>query len=195
MNLWLSLLLLLLPAPVKTEHGRFNIVKEGRKIGTDDFTISRHNSNYVLESKSTIADQAISSRMELTDKLIPVSYEVSSSDGTIKVNVGNPLSELQTVVKGGETSSADFRFPEAGIILDNNIFDHYLMLMYRVQTGQTNFSVFVPQDKSLGMATVRSTGPRSYTLEIGDVRMEATVDSDGSLLRLVVPAAKVIVER
>src|SRR5262249_17528027 len=134
MNLWMSLLLVLLPAPVKVEHGRFNVVKEGRKVGTDDFTISRHNSNYVLDSKLMIGDMTISSRMELTEKLIPVSYEVSSADGTIKVNVGSPLSELQTVVKG-ETSSADFRFPDSGVILDNNIFDHYLMLMYRVQSG------------------------------------------------------------
>jgi hypothetical protein len=188
------LLLLLLPAPVKVEHGRFDIIKDGRKIGTDDFTISRHDSNYVLESKTTIGEVVISSRMELSDKLVPVSYEVSSADGKIRVNVGAPLSELQTVVKG-DTSSVDFRFPEGGVILDNNIFDHYLLLMYRAHTGQTNFSVFVPQDRRVGTATVRSSGQRSYDLEIGDVKMEATVDADGSLVKLTVPASKVVVQR
>jgi hypothetical protein len=193
MNLWL-LLLLLLPAPVKVEHGKFNITQEGRKIGTDEFTISRHNSNYVLESKTMIGDVVTSSRMELSDKLIPVSYEVSSAEGKISVTVNSPLSELQTVVKG-DTSSADFRFPESGAILDNNFFDHYLMLIYRAQAGQTNFSVFVPQDRRVGMATVHSTGQRSYDLEVGDVHMQASVDNDGSLTRLVVPSAKVVVER
>lgn len=193
MNLWM-LLLLLLPAPVKVEHGRFNITKEGRKIGTDEFTISRNNSNYVLESKTTIGDVVTSSRMELSDKLIPVSYEVSSIDGQIRVNVNSPISELQTIVKG-DTSSADFRFPDGGAILDNNFFDHYLMLMYRAQAGEKNFSVFVPQDRRVGMATVRSSGQRSYELEVGDVRMQASVDTDGSLIKLVVPSANVVVER
>jgi hypothetical protein len=193
MNPWM-LLLLLLPAPVKVEHGRFDITQEGRKIGTDEFTISRNNSNYVLESKTTIGTVVTSSRMELSDKLIPVSYEVSSAEGKIRVNVSSPISELQTIVRG-DTSSADFRFPENGAILDNNFFDHYLMLLYRAQAGQTDFPVFVPQDRRVGTATVHKSGQRSYDLEVGEVKMQASVDNDGSLIRLVVPSAKVVVER
>jgi hypothetical protein len=161
MNVLLSLLLLVMPAPVKTEHGRFNIVKDGRNIGTDEFTVSRHDTNYVFESKIVIGATTISSRMEVTEKLMPVSYEVSNSEGTLKVSVASPVSELQTVING-ETSSADFRFPEGGVILDNNLFDHYLVLMYRAQAGQRDFSVFVPQDKRVGTAKVLSSGPRTY---------------------------------
>jgi hypothetical protein len=108
--------------------------------------------------------------------------------------VDTPISELQSVVNG-ETSSADFRFPEKGVILDNNFFDHYLILMYRVVAGENKFLVFVPQDQSVGSATVRNTGPRTYDLEIGDVHMQAMVDADGTLTKLTVPAAKVVVER
>ena len=194
MNILLSVLLVLLPAPVKTEQGRFNIVKDGQKIGTDEFTIGRHGANYVLESKTTIGPTTISSRMEVTDKLAPVSYEVTSAGGTIRVKVDSPISELQSVVNG-ETSSADFRFPEKGVILDNNFFDHYLFLMYRVQAGENKFAVFVPQDRSVGSATVRNTGPRTYDLEIGEVHMQATLDAEGALTKLTVPAAKVVVER
>ena len=194
MSMLLSLLLLLAPVPIKTEHGRFNIVKDGQNVGTDEFTVSRHDSNYVVEGKTTLGGMTVTSRMEVTEKLVPVSYEASTPDGTMRVTVASPISELQTVVNG-ETSSADFRFPEGALILDNNLFDHYLILMYRVQAGEKKFSVFVPQDRSVGSATVRSTGPRTYELEIGDVRMQATVDNDGTLTKLVVPAAKVVVER
>jgi len=194
MNILLSVLLLLAPAPVKTEHGRFNIIKEGRNVGTDEFTVSRHDSNYVFEGKTTIGGMTMTSRMEVTEKLQPVSYEASTPEGTMRVTVASPISELQTVVNG-ETSSADFRFPEGAVILDNNLFDHYLILMYRVHAGETKFPVFVPQDRSVGSATVRITGPRTYDLEIGEVRMQATVDNDGTLTKLVVPAAKVVVER
>jgi hypothetical protein len=194
MNVLLSVLLLFVPTPIKTDHGRFNILKDGQMIGTDEFTIGRHDANYVLESKTTIGDTTISSRMEVTDKLAPVSYEATSAGGTTRVKVETPISELQSVVNG-ETSSADFRFPEKGVILDNNFFDHYLILMYRVLAGENKFLVFVPQDRSVGTATARNAGPRTYDLEIGEVHMQAMVDADGTLKKLTVPAAKVVVER
>ena len=193
MNFLLSLLLLVGPA-VKTEQGRFTITKDGKNIGTDEFKVSRHESNYVLEGKTTIGDMTMTSRLEVTEKLVPVSYESKTSGGTTRVNIASPVSELQTVVNG-QTASANFRFPEDGVILDNNIFDHYLILMYRVQNGQTTFPVFVPQDRRLGGATVRNSGPRTYDLQVGDVKMQATVDTDGALRKLFVPAANVVVER
>jgi hypothetical protein len=192
MNLVLSLLLFL--APVKVEHGRFNIIKDGKKIGAEEFTVARDGSKYTIDGRATIGDLIISSKMELNDKLVPISYEVSNPEGTLRVKVASPISELQTTV-GGETASADFRFPEGGVILDNNLFHHYLVLLYRVQMGQKDFGVFVPQDMSIGSAAVRSTAPRRYELQVGDVRMEATTDVDGSLIRLTVPTANVVVER
>jgi hypothetical protein len=191
MNALFSILLLL--APVKIEQGRFNIVKDGKKIGTEEFTVARRESNYTINGKLTIGDLTISSRMELTEDLIPVSYEAATPGGAIRVKVASPLSELQTVV-GADTSSADFRFPDRGVILDNNFLHHYLVLLYRAQSGQNNFEVFVPQDMRVGTATVRSTGPGMYDLQVGDVKM-ATTDADGSLIRLTVPSANVVVER
>jgi hypothetical protein len=132
--------------------------------------------------------------MELDEQLALVSYEVSSPEGAIKLKIASPLSELQTT-SGRDTTSADFRFPIGGIILDNNVFHQYLVLMYRAQAGQNNFSVFVPQDMSVGTAVVRSTGARTYDLDVGDVRMQATTAEDGSLVKLTVPAAKVVVQR
>jgi hypothetical protein len=55
--------------------------------------------------------------------------------------------------------------------------------------------IFVPQDMQVGIAHVRSAAPRTYTLEVGDVNMQATVDEAGKMIRLEVPSAKVVVER
>src|SRR2546423_1570916 len=117
MTFLMSFLLLL--APIKIEQGRFNILKDGRKIGTEEFAVTMKATHYVIDGKATIGDLSMSSKMELDEKLNPVSYEVSNAQGTIRINVMSPTSELQTVVNG-ETSSTDFRFPESGIILDNN---------------------------------------------------------------------------
>jgi hypothetical protein len=190
----LVLILLLLFAPIKAEQGRFNIVKDGKRVGTEEFAITQKGSHYVVDGKATIGDLVISSKMEVDENLVPIFYEVSNREGKIRVNIMPPVSELQTVV-GGETSSVDFRFPDGGVILDNNFFHHYLILLYRAQTGQTNFGVFVPQDMRVGSAIVRNTGPRAYDLEIGDVKMQATTNADGGLIKLSVPAANVVIER
>jgi hypothetical protein len=192
MMIFLSLLVFLMP--VKIEHGRFNILKDGKKIGTDEFTVSMHGMNYAIDGKTTIGDFTISSQMELDNNLFPISYEASNAQGKMRVKIASPISELETVVNG-ETSTADFRFPEKGVILDNNLFHHYLILIYRAQTGQASFPVFVPQDRSIGSATVRRAGQHAYDLEVGNVKMEATTDVDGRLMKLTVPSANVVVER
>src|SRR5213594_1677394 len=192
MNVFLTLLLLL--APVKVEQGRFTIFKDGKRMGTEEFSVARRGSGYVVEGKTTIGNDVISSQMELNEKLSVTSYRASSREGSIQLKVTPPVSELQSIVQG-ETSSADFRFPEGSVILDNNFFHHYLILLYRLQTGQKTFSVFVPQDMRTGTASVRSTGARTFDLEVGDVKLQATTDADGRLLKLAVPNAKVTIER
>src|SRR5215470_6265023 len=102
MSVLLTFLMLL--APVKLEHARFNIIKDGSKIGTDEFTIAMRGANYTMDGKLTMGDLTISSKMELDAKLVPISYEVSNPDGKMRVNVASPISELQTVV-GADTSS------------------------------------------------------------------------------------------
>jgi len=191
-NIFLSLLLLL--APVKLERGHFTILKDGNKIGSEEFSIAKRGTGYFVEGKTMLGEMMTSSQMELDQKLAVTSYEVSSREGSISVKVTPPVSELKTVVNG-ETSSADFRFPDGGVILDNNFFHHYLILLYRAQAGQNSLAVFVPQDMRVGSATIRSTSPRTYDLTVGEVRLQATVDGGGSLTKLVVPAANVVVER
>lgn len=192
MNILLPLVLVL--SPIKMESARFTISQEGKRIGTEEFSIVQRQEGYLVEGRTRIGDMSISSRMELDQKLVPTSYEYSNPQGAIRVKVAEPVSELQSVA-GGETSSVDFRFPTGGVILDNNFFHHYLILLYRVEAGQNLFSAFVPQEMKVGSASVRSTGPRTYDLDVGDVRLQATTDADGRLIKLAVPSAKVIVER
>jgi hypothetical protein len=191
MNLLLPLVLLL--APIKVESGQFNIIQDGKKIGTEQYSITKIQTGYRIEGKTSLDN--ISSKMDLDENLVPTFYEYTKGDGTIRVKVGNPLSEFESIAAGGQPESIDFRFPDRGIILDNNFFHHFMILMYRFQAGEKMFSVFVPQDMRVGSASVRPTGPRSFDLDVGDVKLQATTDADGRLMRLSVPDAKVVIER
>jgi hypothetical protein len=192
MNVLLSLVLLL--APIKAENGQFNILQNGNKIGTEQYSISKTQNGYRIEGKTTIGNDNISSKMELDEKLVPTFYEYSKGPGTIRVKVMEPISELESIVSG-ETTSVDFRFPERGVILDTNFFHHYLILLYRFQMGEPKFSVFIPQTMGLGTVSIQSTGPRTVKVDTGDVNLEATTDADGRLMRLTVPDANVVIER
>ena len=191
MNLLLPLVLLL--APIKVETGQFNIVQDGKKIGTEQYSVTKIQTGYRIEGRTTLDD--ISSKMEVDENLVPTFYEYTKGQGTIRVRVNSPVSELESTAPGAQPETIDFRFPERGIILDNNFFHHFLILLYRFQSGERMFSVFVPQDMRVGSASVRSTGPRSFDLEVGDVKLQATTDADGRLMRLTVPDAKVVIER
>jgi hypothetical protein len=187
---------LLLLAPITPETARFTIRQDGRTIGTEEFSVRANNKGYIVEGKTQLAGDpsSLTSRMELDENLNPISYEYKRGPGTIRLKIEKPLSEM-TVTQDGAGNSTDVRFPDGGVIIDNNFFHHYLILLYRVKGADQRFGVFVPQDMQIGQARVRQTGNRSYTLEVGDVKLDATVDAAGKLLRLAVPSAKVVVER
>jgi hypothetical protein len=187
---------LLLLAPITPETARFTIRQDGRTIGTEEFTIRNRDKGYVAEGKTQLVGDpsSLSSRMELDENLNPTSYEYTHGLGKIRIKIGRPTSEM-TIAGGGADSSTDFRFPDGASILDTNFFHHYLLLLYRVTGADQKISVFVPQEMQAGQVRVRSTGNRTFALEVGDLKLEATVDSAGRLTRLAVPSAKVVVER
>ena len=74
--------------------------------------------------------------MEVDENLVPTFYEYTKGEGTIRVRVKTPLSEFESTAAGGQPESIDFRFPDRGIILDNNFFHHFLILLYRFRRAK-----------------------------------------------------------
>jgi hypothetical protein len=188
---------LLLLAPVVTESGRFTIKKDGKTIGTEEFSIRTKDKGYTVEGRTRLDGDPVTltSRMELDEDLVPTSYEYSRGKGSIRVTVDAKASSELTVIENGQDSSTNFHYPPGASIVDNNFFHHYLILLYRVKSSEQSLAIFVPQDMQVGLAKVKSTGKTTYALEVGAVKLEATVDEQGRLLRIAVPAAKVVVER
>ena len=198
MNLLFSLLLFV--APIKPETGHFTIYVNGQKMATEDYRIVPQRGGYVVEGRTVITSQTqsadLKSRMELDEALLPKSYEFESRGNTVKLKVEAPLSELEYTSQGKKQSDT-VRFPKDGAIIDSNFFHHYVLLLYRVGAAQggSTVSAFVPQALELGTMTIRNLGNHTYEMDSGEVKVKATTDMDGKLLRLEVPAAKVVVER
>lgn len=198
MNVFFSLVLMLLP--LRMETGRFTIYQDGKKIGTEDFTITPREKGYVVDGHTVISDTNqnadLLSHMELDADLKPTLYQFTSSVGNIRLKVDNPTSQLEYSFQG-DKQSEDVRFPDDGVIIDSNFFHHYAILLYRVagKEGKTTVSGFAPQELHLGPIEVRSTGSNTYEMDSGNLKVMATTDKDGKLIKLTVPEAKVVVER
>jgi hypothetical protein len=187
----------MLLGPVNLETGKFTITQDGKKVGTEQFTISaRRGGGYIAESKIQLAGESSmqSSRLEVDEKLRPISYEYTRGKGTIRVRIAQPITEYETE-SDGKKSTIELKLPENTAIVDNNFFSHYLLLLYKVGEGGGEFPIFVPQDITPGLAIVKPKGNNVYELNIGYVTMEATTDKNGKLIKLTSAASKVVVER
>jgi hypothetical protein len=198
MNLLFSLLLFV--SPIKPETGHFTIYVDGKKMGTEDYRIVPQRGGYLVEGRTIITsggqNSDLKSRMELDEALLPKSYEFESRGNVVRLKVETPLSELE-YTSPGKKQSDSIRFPKDGVIVDSNFFHHYLVLLYRVGTvpGLSTVSAFVPQALEVGPITIRNLGNHTFEMDSGEVKVKATTDMEGKLIRLEVPAAKVVVER
>jgi hypothetical protein len=196
MSVLLSLALFL--APLHFDTGKFNIFQDGKKLGTEEYTLSPHDGGYTVEGHTELKVQDkvfdLKSEMELNESLQVKSYEFHSEGSTIRLTVGDPVSNLEYTV-AGKSEPHDVRFPANGAIIDANFFHHYMILLYRAELGLKSVAVFVPQQLTIGTMTIEATGEHTYEMNTGNVKVIATTDKDGKLMRLEVPAAKVIVER
>src|SRR5581483_8358879 len=97
MNVFLPLLLLLMP--LRMETGRFTIYQDGKKIGTEDFTITPQDKGYVVDGHTVISDNSqnadLLSHMELDADLKPTLYQFTSPVGSIRMKIDNPVSQLE----------------------------------------------------------------------------------------------------
>jgi hypothetical protein len=198
MNVFFSLLLLI--TPLRMETGRCTIYQDGKKIGTEEFSITPRKVGYVVEGHTVIdtADQRadLKSHLELDDNLKVTSYEYKSNLGSVSLKIDSPLSTLE-YTSMGDKQTEDVRFPDDGVIIDTNFFHHYAILLYRVgaRPGTTVVPTFVPQALQAGAITLRNLGNNTYEMDSGNLKLTATTDKDGRLIKLTVPDAKVVVER
>ena len=98
---------LLLMGPVTLETGKFTITRDGKKAGTEQFTISsRPGGGYIAESRMQLAGDSDvqSSRMELDEKLTPLSYQYTRGKGVIRVKINKLTGQYETESDGKKST-------------------------------------------------------------------------------------------
>lgn len=203
-------------ASFTSDKGKFRILQQGNEAGTEEFDLEGSGSSWVLQEQTVIRvagspEMRTSGELHVSADGSPQRY-TWSADGTKKasgiVNFEGGTAKTSITVPGGKQPiQQDFKFTSGRVaVLDNNLYDQYAILgrLYDWQAkGKQSFSVFIPQDATPGSIDVESIGPQTVEgahlealrVHSTDLEIEIYFDAKFRLMRLEVPAAKVVIVR
>ena len=199
------------PAAFAPDKGKFRILLNGVEAGTETFDLAPSGSGWVARGESVIKVPG-SGEMRSTGQLrlgadgAPSRYDWTSqspkkASGSVDFMAGTAKTSMNA---DGKDAKADFTFPSPRIaVLDNNLYDQYGILarLYDWNAkGTQTFPVLIPQDVTPGTITVEPLNPSNgaaagLRVRTSDVAIDLYFDANRHLVRLEVPAAKVVVVR
>lgn len=198
------------------DKGRLRILQQGNEAGTEEFSFAPAGNGWVMEDETIIhvpgsAEMRTSGQLRISADGSPQRY-TWNAQGDKKasgvVEFDNKTAKTTTSVSGAKQAvRQDFTFPSPRIaVLDNNLYEQYAILgrIYDWNAkGTQSFPVLIPQDATPGTIDVESMGTKNVdgaNLELlrvhsTDLEIELYFDLKFHLMRLEVPAAKVVILR
>jgi hypothetical protein len=199
-------------AAMTPDKGKFRILLAAQSIGTEDFDISLTEGKWIVHG-TTVAhtpggdDLKTTGALQLAPDGTPIHYAWSAespkkASGSVDFDGGT--AKTLTDFGSGHPYHQDFKFlAPLVIVLDNNLYEQYAVLvrLYDWNTGgDQTFPVLIPQDITPG--TIRIShgaasggGLTELVVKSADLEIHLFCDSSHKLMRLEVPASRVVVER
>lgn len=160
----------------------------------------------------------VSGRLKLTPGGLPLRYEWSAlgeKKASAAIEFHGSTAKIALQLEGARPYIQELTFPSPRVvILDNNLYHHYAVLarLYDWNAGGAQtFPVLIPQDMTPGSITVESLGRAKsdsgepalsgaeglelLRVRTADLEVDLYLDSAHRLVRLAVPASKVVILR
>lgn len=197
------------------DKGTLRILLDGQPVGTEEFEITSSDKAWLARGSTEIhpagaASTRVKSSLRLQPGGAPESYEWSfqgERKAGAKVTFQDGIAKTTLQFEQAKPFEQELTFGSPMIaVLDNNVYHHYAILA-RVydwgRKGAQTFPVLIPQDMTPGTITVEAGGVQTVggkqfdTLKVttADLEVRLFLDSNHRLMRLEVPASKVIVTR
>jgi len=197
------------------DKGKFRILLDGQSVGNEEFEISASGGSWVARGSTSAhvpggLEIKASGQLTLSADGAPVHYEWSAEaqkKASGAVEFANGTAKCAANLGGTSPMMKDFKFDSPRIaVLDNNLYHQYAVLaqIYDWKSGgKQTFPVVIPQDLTPGDISVESLGPQagetskyeSLRVSTTDLEILLFVDAKHHLMRLEVPASKVVIER
>lgn len=153
------------------DKGIFAIYRDGKPIGTEEFTISLLDGAGTVQSKTSFRmvqdaepkDIVLRTSLSLDANMVPKAYELKSEISfqkqSLKVEF-KPRLAVCTFDLGLEKKTDAAILAADTVILDDNVFCHWAMLLSRFDMkakGTQSFNIFVPQQGKNGYGAIAVT--------------------------------------
>jgi hypothetical protein len=203
-------------ASLSADKGRFRILQQDVEAGTDDFSIELSGTGWLIQDETIIrvpgsAEMRTSGQLRVAADGAPQRYTWSTqgekkASGSVDFENGTAKTSA-TITGAKEPLLRDFKFNSPRVaVLDNNLYEQYAILgrLYDWHAkGKQTFAVLIPQDATPGSIDVESiseksvdgTGLQVLSVHSTDLDIQLYFDGKLHLVRLEVPAAKVVIER
>jgi len=200
-------------AGMAQDKGKFRILLSGQAIGSEDFDISSSEGKWVVRGTTEAhtpggVDMKTSGELHLAADGTPIHYAWSTDSpkqASGQVDFDSGTAKTSTDFGSGHPYHQDFKFPSPlVVVLDNNLYEQYAVLarLYDWSAGgEQSFPVLIPQDITPGKITVTTAGGpgggglSELVVKSADLEIDLYCDASHKLVRLEVPASKVVVER
>lgn len=202
-----ALLVSLLVYGAARENGRFDIYSGGKLIGREEFAIESSVDAIVSSSRSEFRNPGsdgqsvrMETRLTLNSRLMPTRYELRS-------NVNGRAGAIEGVFTPGE---ADFEYRAGGkpskrgllvgdryVILDTNVFHHFLFVarLFDLESRASSQSLeaVIPQELDKGVLELRRQGVERVTIGGRERELHHVTASSGAVqIHLWIDAAKTL---
>ena len=197
------------------DKGKFRILQAGSEVGTEEFDFSSSGNAWVAHGEAVLripgsGETRSSGQLRVAGDGTPLHYDWSAgadkkASGSVTFEDGTAKTLINPV--GKDQVHQDFKFTSPRVaILDNNLYDQYAMLgrLYDWNAkGVQTFPVLIPQDLTPGTIDVELLSPLSaeggrfdvLRVHTSDLEIQLSFDAKHHLMRLEVPAAKVVIVR
>ena len=203
------------------EQGTFKILFGGNVIGQERFQIVGEGSNFkataevnlTVDRGSQKASFHIRSLLQFTKSFEPLYYQIQqeSAANIMKARVNFKPGRSQAIYETGkETDAREIELKKDVLVLDDNVFHHYIILARRFdfsRGGIQEFTAFVPQQFMAGSISVEDKGFEQVTLgdrqvslqhllvDTGELQMSLWLNERHELQKISVPKSNVDVVR
>jgi hypothetical protein len=203
------------PGDSAPDKGRLQILLDGQVVGHEEFEISSKGEVWTAHGSTTLrapgsAEVTATGNLKFAADGSPIHYDWAAQTqkkASGMVDFSNGTAKTSIDLGAASPYMQDFVFPSTRVaILDNNLYDQYAVLarLYDWKSGgKQKFPVLIPQDATPGSIDVELVGGQQSEAEKNDMLRVSSpdleilvhLDANHRLMRLEVPASKVVVER
>jgi len=203
------------PSVLQPDKGKFNILLDGKSVGKEEFEIAPNGAGWLAKGTTQINTgdgpaAQVTGNLTLQSNGAPMAYDwVSKTDKTNSAHIifANGIAKISLEVQGARPYEQELSFNSPLVaVLDNNMYHHYAVLARLYdwsKRGAQTLPVLIPQEITPGTITAEATGSASsggktyegLRVTTSDIEVLLLLDANHRLMRLEVPASKVVVVR